>query len=111
MVLRILVGLVLLASCKQSLFDSHGDVDARGDGTGDVASSCPATCLADAAADFGMTKWKYFDDNKNRSWTAMTMMDAGYNGTGSNRFWERSWAVMAALSAEVVTSAPLEWSP
>ncbi|GGZ46209.1 hypothetical protein GCM10010387_45730 [Streptomyces inusitatus] len=30
---------------------------------------------------------------------------------GSNRFWERSWAVMAALSAVVVTSAPLEWSP
>lgn len=32
--------------------------------------------------------------------------------TGSSRLWERwSWAVMVALSAVVVTSAPLEWSP
>ncbi|GGV92251.1 hypothetical protein GCM10015535_52930 [Streptomyces gelaticus] len=31
--------------------------------------------------------------------------------TGSKRLWERSWAVMVALSAVVVTSAPLEWSP
>jgi hypothetical protein len=85
-VLRIIVGLALLASCKQSLFDSHGDVDARGDGTGDVASSCPATCLADAAADFGMTKWRYLDDTKARAWTAMTMMDGGFNGSGANRF-------------------------
>lgn len=28
--------------------------------------------------------------------------------TGSSRFWERSWAVMMASSAVVVTSAPLE---
>ena len=32
--------------------------------------------------------------------------------TGSSRLWERSWAVMVALSAVVVTSAaPLECSP
>jgi hypothetical protein len=87
-VLRIMVSLALLAGCKQSLFDSHGDVDARGggNGDGDVASSCPATCLADAAADFGMTKWRYLDDNKTRSWTEMAMMDGGFNGTGANRF-------------------------
>ena len=29
--------------------------------------------------------------------------------TGSSRLWERFWAVMVALSAVVVTSAPLEW--
>jgi hypothetical protein len=86
-VLRIMlcVALVaaLVAGCKQSLFDSHPDVD--GGGSGMVASSCPAPCLADAAADFGMAKWRYLDDNKNRSWTPMTMMSGGYSGSGSNR--------------------------
>ncbi len=31
--------------------------------------------------------------------------------TGSSRLWERSWAVMVALSAVVVTSAPLDGLP
>ena len=85
MVLRIALCLALLVGCKQSLFDSHGDVDARtGDG-GDIASSCPATCLADAAADFGMTKWRYLDDTKNRAWTPMMMTAGAYMGMGANK--------------------------
>jgi hypothetical protein len=84
-VLKILASLVLLAGCKQSLFDSHGDVDARtGDG-GDIPSSCPETCLADAAADFGMMKWRYLDDNKNRSWTPLTMSGNEFTGGGANK--------------------------
>jgi hypothetical protein len=32
-----------------------------------------------------MPKWRYLDDNKNRSWTPMMMMSGGYNGAGANR--------------------------
>jgi hypothetical protein len=90
--IRALLCISLVAGCKQSLFDNHGGDDTMGDGGGSgsddgmVPSSCPATCLADAAADFPGTKWRYLDDNKNRSWTPMTMISGGYNGTGSNRF-------------------------
>ncbi|HEY5927020.1 MAG TPA: hypothetical protein VIV11_35275, partial [Kofleriaceae bacterium] len=87
MVLKLIACLALLAGCKQSLFDSHGEPDGGGTGGdgGDVPSSCPATCLADAAADFGMTKWRYLDDNKNRSWTPMTMAGSDYTGGGANK--------------------------
>jgi hypothetical protein len=89
--IRVLLGVALLAGCKQSLFSSGGDdttVDSgTGDGGGDgsIPSSCPATCLADAAADFGMTKWRYLDDNRNRTWTPMTAAGNVYDGSGDNR--------------------------
>lgn len=43
--------------------------------------------------------------------SAPSVADSFTACTGSNRPWGRSWAVMMALSAVVVTSAPLEWSP
>lgn len=88
MVLRhALISLVLLAGCKQSLFDSHGEPDAStGDG-GNFPSSCPATCLGDAAADFGMPSWRYLDDTRNRAWAPMTMMGNDFVGMDNNRIW------------------------
>ena len=79
---RILIAALLLAGCKESLFDSHGN-GGTGDGSGSgdgmmVPTSCPATCLADAAADFDGTAggsgnhWAYLDDQRNRRWAAMT---------------------------------------
>jgi Concanavalin A-like lectin/glucanases superfamily len=69
--------LALVAGCGESLFDSHGGVDGGGD-DGDVPSTCPMPCLADAAADFdgsaaGSTgHWRYLDDHRDRTWAAMT---------------------------------------
>lgn len=64
-------GLLLLVGCAQSLFDSRMvDVD---------DATCGARCVADAAADFDGTAsgtnrswhWRYLDDHRDRSWTAM----------------------------------------
>jgi hypothetical protein len=85
-VLCLALGYLLVGGCKQSLFDSHGD-DTMVDGSS-VASSCPATCLADAAADYGTAKWRFLDDNRNRTWTAMTMGSSGFTGAGSNKIAE-----------------------
>ena len=86
---------VALAGCGQSLFDSRGDIDAGpgGDG-GDIdapaASSCPAGCIGDAAADFdgspaGSTgRWRYLDDRRTRAWTAMTASGNGFMGANSS---------------------------
>lgn len=78
---RVALALALLAGCKQSLFDSHGDDTANGDATnggdGTVPTTCPATCLGDAAADFGTTKFGYFEDTRNRMWTPMTQQGTG----------------------------------
>jgi hypothetical protein len=68
------VALILAATaCGESLFDDHGSTD----GGGVVPSTCPETCLADAAADFDGTAggigmhWQYLDDNRDRTWTEM----------------------------------------
>ncbi|HEY6034173.1 MAG TPA: LamG-like jellyroll fold domain-containing protein [Kofleriaceae bacterium] len=81
MVLRLLVILVTLTGCKQSLFDSHGgDDDGSGGGDGSIASSCPAPCLGDGGAAFDGTAmgsdmhWRYLEDHKDRTWAAMTAM-------------------------------------
>ncbi|HEY4183082.1 MAG TPA: LamG-like jellyroll fold domain-containing protein [Kofleriaceae bacterium] len=97
MVLRILVLALLVGAtgCKQSLFDNKSD-DSTGDdtgsdggpgGDGSVPSACTAPCLGDAGGDFDGTAmgthnhhWRYLDDNRNRSWTAMT---AGTPSTGA----------------------------
>jgi hypothetical protein len=68
--------LVLAAGCSESLFDAHSAPD--GGGAVNVPATCPAPCLADAAADFNGTpggaggKWRYLDDHRDRTWTAMT---------------------------------------
>ena len=125
MVLRTLLCLALLAGCKQSLFDAHGgdddptgdggNGDGNGGGDGDVPSSCPAPCLADAAGDFGTTKWRYLDDNTNRSWTPMTMMSGAYTGQGSNRIsrcmTEPSAAACTALPGALLVTTTGMGSP
>jgi hypothetical protein len=91
-VLRI-VALAVVAGCGQSLFDSNGEgtVDAPG-GTTDmgvdimVPSSCPTPCLADAGADFDGTpggmgnRWRYLEDNRDRTWAAMTASGGAFVG-------------------------------
>lgn len=78
------LGLVLLMGCNQSLFDAHGAAGGGGGGgdddagSGTVASSCVAPCLADAAADFDGSPggvgnhWRYLDDHRDRTWTPMS---------------------------------------
>jgi hypothetical protein len=81
--------LCVLAACNKSLFDNNGNPDARtgtGGGDGDIPSSCPATCLADAGHDFDGTPggmgnhWGYFDDVRTRKWSAMTAMSGIFVG-------------------------------
>ncbi|MGE3459265.1 MAG: LamG domain-containing protein [Kofleriaceae bacterium] len=85
--------ILLIAACGESLFDNNID-PGGGNGSGDsgvdsmtTSVECPGTCLANAAADFnGMPgggngdKWGYFDDQRNRTWTAMTQKDGGLAG-------------------------------
>ncbi len=66
------------AGCKeQSLFDEGNDPD----GPGPVGTSCPADCLGDAARDFDDSdgaageRWRYLEDRRDRSWTALTATD------------------------------------
>lgn len=67
------------AGCKeQSLFDEGKDDP---DGPGPVGDSCPADCLGDAARDFNDSdgaageRWRYLEDRRDRSWTALTAAD------------------------------------
>lgn len=82
--------LVTLAGCGQSLFDSRGEGDGDGGNggpDGPVASTCPAGCIGDAAADFdgspaGSTgRWRYLDDRRTRAWTAMTATGNVFTGS------------------------------
>lgn len=79
MVLRCAL-LVFATACSQSLFSNGGDRDGGG-GEQAVATTCTAPCVGDAAADFGDPKWRYLEDNKNRTWTPMTANGAGVVGT------------------------------
>ena len=74
-VLAVVAVLALAAGCGESLFDAHAPLDA---GNGDVPTSCPETCLADAAANYGATppgadRWQYLDDHRDRTWAPMTV--------------------------------------
>ncbi len=68
------------AACSQSLFDAHGPGAGNngGDGGGNGPATCNAPCLADAAVDFDGSAggknqmWRYLDDHRDRTWTAMT---------------------------------------
>ena len=79
MVLRILLLVAALTGCKQSLFDSHGGDDDDGPGgDGSIASTCPTPCLGDGGGAFDGTAmgsdghWRYLEDHKDRTWSAMT---------------------------------------
>jgi hypothetical protein len=77
----VLIACVLSGACKQSLFDQGDDTAGASDGAvgspdaaAPVAATCPSPCLADAAADFAGTSrpWRYLDDHRDRTWTAMS---------------------------------------
>jgi hypothetical protein len=80
------------AACTQSLFDAHGPGPGGGGGGGDDGGSntgpatCNAPCLADAAVDFdgsatGKSKaWRYLDDHRDRTWTAMAATSTKMTG-------------------------------
>lgn len=84
------------AACSQSLFDANGPGTSGGngsngggdDGGGMVPASCPDPCVADAAKDFNGSasganqRWRYLDDHRDRTWTAMTA--AGNQMTGAD---------------------------
>ena len=84
------LGLVV-TGCSSSLFDDGnrggggggGGIDS---GAGPVPTSCPAPCLADAAADFDGTAggmgghWRYLDDHRDRTWTPMAASATAMTG-------------------------------
>jgi len=90
----VVLGLVLIAGCSESLFGARGGSppgqgndaasnDAAGSDSGDagnVPMSCPGTCIADAAGDFDGTArgknndWRYVEDHPStRTWVPMTV--------------------------------------
>lgn len=76
------------AACSQSLFDGHGPGGggAGGDGGSTGPATCNAPCLADAAVDFDGSAggknqmWRYLDDHRDRTWTAMTASSTTMTG-------------------------------
>lgn len=83
------LGALLLAAtgCKeQSLFEEGQD-----EGPGVVGSSCPSQCLGDAARDFDGTAagsgghWRYLDDNRDRTWTPMSIDGTRMQGADPTR--------------------------
>lgn len=96
--IRLAPALLVLAACNQSLFsngDNGGGGDAGGNGgdgggSGDgdivVPTSCTAPCIADAGGDFDGSpggsngRWRYLEDNRDRTWTPMTSNTPGFIG-------------------------------
>ena len=82
--IRMLVVLlaVLGGACGESLFDNNGPGDGGANTDGEVPTLCPAPCLGDAAADYDPsgTRWRYLEDQRNRTWTAMTPAGGGVVG-------------------------------
>jgi hypothetical protein len=75
------------AACSQSLFDAYGPGGTGGGGGDDTGpATCNAPCLADGAVDFdgsatGKSKmWRYLDDHRDRTWTAMTTSSTTMTG-------------------------------
>lgn len=106
------VALVALASsswgCKQSLFDAHGDTDGGAGGDGAIALTCPGPCLGDAGGDFdgspnGKTgRWRYLDDHRDRTWSAMLATGATFVGADPNN----SFAACSGSSMEACKALP-----
>jgi hypothetical protein len=66
---RGLGALVLITGCSESLFATQAS-----GGPGDpVHETCPAGCLADAAADLatGSVGWQFLEDHRNRTWSSL----------------------------------------
>lgn len=85
-VMASVAAIAVVAGCRQSLFDAHGDTKDGGGSDTPSAATCPAPCLGDSGGDFdgtpnGVTgRWRYLEDHRDRTWTAMTAMDNGFVG-------------------------------
>jgi len=96
-IVRVLVVLLAVAGCSESLFGTHGTSDGGvggGSDSGDAApvpDTCSAPCLADATANFDGTvdgtndRWSYFDDNRDRTWATMAPVAGAMIGAVNNR--------------------------
>jgi Concanavalin A-like lectin/glucanases superfamily len=80
---------LVATGCKeQSLF---AEDEGENGGPGPVGSTCPSQCLGDAARDFDGTAagagghWRYLDDNRDRTWTAMTIDGPRMQGADPTR--------------------------
>ena len=73
MVLKHLLIVLAATGCSQSLFDNNGPRADAGGADAAVPLTCPTPCLGDAAADFpGGAPWRYLEDHRDRTWSAMT---------------------------------------
>jgi len=117
-VLGLVLGVVLLAGCSESLFGNHRAGNG-GDDDGGV-TGCTAPCDADAAADFGGTsgRWRYLDDHRDRSWQPMSAGNQGLTGadpgtriTTCRSFPEEPACSMLPGALLVTTAAPAKNDP
>jgi len=82
----LVLGLLLLAGCSESLFGVH-----HADGDAGSAPTCTGSCIADAAVDFDGTAggagghWRYLEDTRDRMWMQMNADATGMTGTGDPR--------------------------
>jgi len=90
--LGLVLGLVLLAGCSESLFGTRHAAGGDDGGSGDdVPAACAAPCIADAAADFDGSlgglgnHWRYLDDRRDRNWIQMMASGGEMTGAGGNR--------------------------
>lgn len=89
--IRTLGALLAVAGCSQSLFDANGRPRDGGDGgddggggdDGSIPLACPATCLADAAADFDNPSRStvYLEEGPAHSWLEMSFTGTRWTGT------------------------------
>jgi Concanavalin A-like lectin/glucanases superfamily len=111
--LAVLTGLV---GCGQSLFDAHGDRDGGpGDDGGDddgglpVPTTCPAECLADAAADFDKSpsSWSYLEEGPMHLWVGMMQNGKEWSGTDTGNTVRRCLGDSADAACKALPGALL----
>jgi 3D (Asp-Asp-Asp) domain-containing protein len=95
--IRALVVLLAISGCSESLFGVHSDRNGGprdgGDGGDDasVPDTCPASCIADAAASFDGSvggaggRWRYLGDKRDRTWAPMLAVAGAMVGDANNR--------------------------
>jgi len=87
----LVLSLLVVWGCNESLFGSHraggggGDGGDTGDANQDVPETCPEPCIADAARDYsntvnGQKNWRYLDDDRDRTWVPMKLGAIGWSG-------------------------------
>lgn len=112
----VVLGAVVLAGCSESLFGAHHGGRPADDAASDsntVPAVCPASCLADAGAEFDGTAggmqghWRYLDDKRSplKTWSVMTVGNGEMIGEGNNRI--TSCAMHHEAACEVLPGALL----